>query len=90
MMFAFEHDGVTPDILTLSKTLGAGLPLSAVMTSEEIEAKAFERGYNFTPRMCQTRCRPLSAVRCWRSLGATIFPAAPPDSADGCRKASRR
>ena len=27
-MFAFERDGVTPDILTLSKTLGAGLPLS--------------------------------------------------------------
>ena len=31
-MFAFERDGVVPDILTLSKTLGAGLPLSAVMT----------------------------------------------------------
>ena len=33
LMFAFERDGVVPDILTLSKTLGAGLPLSAVMTS---------------------------------------------------------
>ena len=30
--YAFERDGVVPDILTLSKTLGAGLPLAAVIT----------------------------------------------------------
>jgi 2,2-dialkylglycine decarboxylase (pyruvate) len=46
-MFAFQRDGVTPDILTLSKTLGAGLPLAAVMTSEDIEQKAHERGFLF-------------------------------------------
>lgn len=46
-MFAFERDGVVPDILTLSKTLGAGLPLSAVLTSAEIEEKCHERGFLF-------------------------------------------
>lgn len=46
-MFAFEHDGVTPDILTLSKTLGAGLPLAAVVTSAQIEEKAHELGFLF-------------------------------------------
>ena len=46
-MFAFQRDDVTPDILTLSKTLGAGLPLAGVMTSEEIEQKAHERGFLF-------------------------------------------
>jgi 2,2-dialkylglycine decarboxylase (pyruvate) len=46
-MFAFERDGITPDILTLSKTLGAGLPLAAVLTTDEIEAKAHERGFLF-------------------------------------------
>ncbi len=46
-MFAFQRDGVTPDILTLSKTIGAGLPLSAVMTTAEIEDTAHERGYLF-------------------------------------------
>lgn len=46
-MFAFQRDGVTPDILTLSKTLGAGLPLAAVMTTQAIEQKAHERGFLF-------------------------------------------
>jgi 2,2-dialkylglycine decarboxylase (pyruvate) len=47
LMFAFERDGVVPDILTLSKTLGAGLPLSAVMTTDEIAAKATDRDFLF-------------------------------------------
>lgn len=46
-MFAFQRDGVTPDILTLSKTLGAGLPLSAVLTSTAIEEEAHRRGFVF-------------------------------------------
>lgn len=46
-LFAFERDGVVPDILTLSKTLGAGLPLSAVITSVEIEERCHERGFLF-------------------------------------------
>ncbi|MEE4024865.1 aspartate aminotransferase family protein [Gordonia sp. PKS22-38] len=45
--YAFERDGVVPDILTLSKTLGAGLPLAATITSPEIEAIAHERGFLF-------------------------------------------
>lgn len=45
--YAFERDGVVPDILTLSKTLGAGLPLAAVVTSAEIEQEAHDRGYLF-------------------------------------------
>ena len=45
--FAFEHDGVVPDILTLSKTLGAGLPLSATIASPEVEQACFERDFLF-------------------------------------------
>jgi 2,2-dialkylglycine decarboxylase (pyruvate) len=45
--YAFERDGVVPDMITLSKTLGAGLPLAAVVTSAEIEERAHERGYLF-------------------------------------------
>ncbi|RWB61472.1 aspartate aminotransferase family protein [Mesorhizobium sp.] len=46
-MFAFQRDGVTPDILTLSKTIGAGLPLSAVMTTADIEEAAHDKGFLF-------------------------------------------
>ena len=46
-MYAFERDGVTPDLLTLSKTLGAGLPVAAVITSDEIESRCHERGFLF-------------------------------------------
>jgi 2,2-dialkylglycine decarboxylase (pyruvate) len=47
LMFACNRDGVVPDILTLSKTLGAGLPLAAVLTSAEIEERCHERGFLF-------------------------------------------
>ena len=47
LMFECERDGVVPDILTLSKTLGAGIPLSAVLTTSAIEERAFEKGYLF-------------------------------------------
>ena len=47
LMFAFERDGVVPDILTLSKTLGAGLPLSAVMTGDKISEEADAKGFLF-------------------------------------------
>ncbi|MDO6585837.1 aspartate aminotransferase family protein [Salipiger sp. 1_MG-2023] len=46
-MFAFQRDGVVPDILTLSKTLGAGLPLAAVLTSTALEQAAHDKGYIF-------------------------------------------
>ncbi len=46
-MYAFSRDGVVPDILTLSKTLGAGLPVAAVVTSAQIEQRCHERGFLF-------------------------------------------
>ena len=46
-MFAFQRDGVVPDILTLSKTLGAGMALSAVMTNDRVAALADEKKYFF-------------------------------------------
>lgn len=46
-MYAFERDGVVPDLLTLSKTLGAGLPVAAVVTTSEIENICHERGFLF-------------------------------------------
>ena len=46
-LFDCEYDGVVPDFVTLSKTLGAGLALSAVVTTPEIEDRCFERKFHF-------------------------------------------
>ncbi len=37
-LFAYQHAGVTPDILTLAKPLGGGLPLGAVLLREGLES----------------------------------------------------
>ncbi|RVX69746.1 hypothetical protein B0A52_06391 [Exophiala mesophila] len=45
--FAFNHENVVPDILTLSKTLGNGIAISAVVTTPEIDRVASEQGFFF-------------------------------------------
>ena len=48
-LFAFMHadNDVVLDVLTLSKTLGSGLPLSAVVASDAIATVCWDRGYLF-------------------------------------------
>lgn len=42
-MFAFEHYGIQPDIITLAKGLGGGLPIGAVLARGDV-ANAFKAG----------------------------------------------
>ncbi len=44
-MFGFELYGVVPDILSVSKTLGGGIPLAATLTSSEIESDCYNKGF---------------------------------------------
>lgn len=44
-MFGFEHYGVLPDILTLSKSLGGGVPVSAVVVRDQVAADLEAKGY---------------------------------------------
>jgi 4-aminobutyrate aminotransferase-like enzyme len=44
-MFAFENSGVLPDILTVSKSLGGGVPVSAVVVRDELAEQLERRGY---------------------------------------------
>ena len=44
-MFGFEHDGVVPDLLAVSKTLGGGVPLAATLTSAAIEDDCVGKGF---------------------------------------------
>jgi acetylornithine/N-succinyldiaminopimelate aminotransferase len=45
--FAYEHAGVTPDIMTLAKALGGGLPIGAMCTTDAI-ASVFTPGSHGT------------------------------------------
>jgi acetylornithine/N-succinyldiaminopimelate aminotransferase len=42
-LFAYEHSGITPDIMTLAKGLGNGMPIGAILATERV-ARAFGPG----------------------------------------------
>jgi len=44
-LYGFQVYDVVPDFLVLSKTLGGGIPISAVVTTPEIEERCFELGF---------------------------------------------
>jgi acetylornithine/succinyldiaminopimelate/putrescine aminotransferase len=46
-LFAYEHEDVVPDIMTLAKALGGGLPIGAMCTTDRIAA-AFTPGSHGT------------------------------------------
>ncbi|TAL85836.1 MAG: acetylornithine transaminase [Candidimonas sp.] len=53
-LFAYQHAGITPDIMTLGKGIGAGVPLAALCAREEVSC--FTHGdqggtYNGNPLM---------------------------------------
>jgi acetylornithine/N-succinyldiaminopimelate aminotransferase len=53
-LFAYEHTGIRPDIMTLGKGIGGGVPLSALLAREEVAC--FDPGdqggtYNGNPLM---------------------------------------
>ena len=44
-MFGFEHDGIVPDLVAVSKTLGGGIPLAATITNSLIEEDCVGKGF---------------------------------------------
>lgn len=42
-LFAYEHFGITPDIMTLAKGLGGGVPIGALLATDKV-ASAFQPG----------------------------------------------
>lgn len=42
-----EHFGVTPDIMSMSKTLGGGLPIGAVATTPQIEDAIYDKNFAY-------------------------------------------
>jgi 2,2-dialkylglycine decarboxylase (pyruvate) len=67
-MFAYEHEGLVPDVMALSKHFGGGLPISAVCTSPELAERAVHQGYFATrshatdPILCAAGLASLDVV----------------------------
>jgi acetylornithine/N-succinyldiaminopimelate aminotransferase len=65
-LYAFEHAAVRPDVLTLGKGLGGGVPLAALVATAD--ASCFEPGdqggtFNGNPLMAAVGCAVLQIVR---------------------------
>ncbi|MGK2856173.1 MAG: aspartate aminotransferase family protein [Thermoanaerobaculia bacterium] len=65
-LFAFEHAGIVPDIVTLAKPLGGGLPLGAVVVGPRVEdiVKPGHHGTTFggNPVACRLGVALLQAI----------------------------
>jgi len=64
-LFAYEHAGIQPDIMTLGKGLGGGVPIAALVASDS--ASCFEYGdqggtFNGAPLMAAVGCAVLETV----------------------------
>lgn len=81
-MFAMEHFGVVPDILSMAKALGNGIPISCFSTTDEI-ASAFNRPsastFGGNPVSSATAIAVLEYIQehnlaeCAESLGNTLM-----------------
>ncbi|HTF75688.1 MAG TPA: acetylornithine transaminase, partial [Bradyrhizobium sp.] len=65
MLFHYEHAGIEPDIMTLGKGIGGGVPLAALLATEA--ASCFEHGdqggtFNGNPLMCAAGLAVLQCV----------------------------
>jgi len=64
-LFHYEHSGITPDIMTLGKGIGGGVPLAALLATRA--ASCFEHGdqggtFNGNPLMCAAGLAVLQQV----------------------------
>ena len=64
-LFHYEHAGIAPDIMTLGKGIGGGVPLAALLATEK--ASCFEHGdqggtFNGNPLMCAAGLAVLEEV----------------------------
>ena len=65
-LFAYEHFGVTPDIMTLAKGLGGGLPIGAMLATDKVAA-GFEPGahastFGGNPLVCAAAAAALDVI----------------------------
>ena len=65
-LFAYEHYGVTPDVMTLAKGLGGGVPIGACLATDDV-ARAFTPGshastFGGNPLVCAAALAVLEVI----------------------------
>lgn len=65
-LFAYEHFGVTPDIMTLAKGLGGGMPIGAMLATDKVAA-GFQPGthastFGGNPLVCAAAATTLDVI----------------------------
>ena len=74
-LFHYEHAGIEPDIMTLGKGIGGGVPLAALLATDK--ASCFEHGdqggtFNGNPLMCAAGLAVLAEVSKPAFLKSTV------------------
>jgi predicted acetylornithine/succinylornithine family transaminase len=64
--FAYEHYGITPDIMTIAKGLGGGVPIGAMLATDKV-ASAFQPGnhastFGGNPLVCTAAVATIEAL----------------------------
>jgi 4-aminobutyrate aminotransferase len=66
-MWAFEHAGIVPDVVTVAKAIANGLPLSAIVSSRELQERwgrgAHGSTYGGNPVACAAGLAVLETIR---------------------------
>ncbi len=66
-MFAYQHFGIKPDIMTLAKALGGGVPIGAMLTTDKV-ASSFKAGdhastFGGNPLACAAAIAVLETIK---------------------------
>jgi len=62
--FCKEHEGISPDIMTVAKAMGAGFPIGAMLAKEGIEFETGEHGATFggNPLACAAALASIKVI----------------------------
>ena len=75
--FAFQHYGVEPDLMTLAKTLGGGVPIGAFVVSDRVSKQVFTAGthgstYGGNPLVTAASLAVFKAIKKHKLLTHTV------------------
>lgn len=75
-MFCFEHYGVTPDVMTLAKSLGGGLPIGAMVAgkkfSDVLKPGMHASTFGGSPVVCSAALAVFEAIQKEKLLSNTV------------------